>query len=74
MIKYKIGKGEIFIEYFTTGDMWDNINTKDLQGSLFYKMRSLLMGIGKDYTDDIERLNSHPDLLPSQECADNVSD
>ena len=74
MIKDNIGKGEIIIQYCPTGDMWDNINTKDLQGSLFYKMRSLLMGIGKDYNDDIERLNTHPDLLPSQECAENVSD
>ena len=54
--------------------MWANINTKALQGSLFYKMRRRLMGIGEDYDDDVERLNNHPDLLPSQECADNVSD
>ena len=31
------------------------------------------MGIGEDYNDDIERLNNHPYLLPSQECADKVS-
>ena len=52
--------------------MWANINTKALKGSLFYKMRGHLMGIGEDYDDEIERRNTHPDLLPSQECAVNV--
>ena len=32
-----------------------------------------LMGISEDYDDGIERLDTHPDLLPSQECVDNVS-
>ena len=32
-----------------------------------------LMGIVEDYDDDIEKLNTHLDLLPSQECMDNVS-
>ena len=73
MIKDKIGKGEIIIQYCPTGDKWANINTKALQGSLFYKMCGRLMGISEDYDDYIERLNTHPDLLLSQECADNVS-
>ena len=67
MIKDNIGKDEIVIQYCPTGGIWDNINTKALQGSLFYKMRGRLMGIGEDYDDDIERRNTHPDLLPSQE-------
>ena len=65
MIKDKIGKGEIIIQYSSTGDMWANINSKALQGSLFYKMHGRLMGIGEYYYDDIESLNTHPDLLPS---------
>ena len=73
MIKDKIGKGEIIIQYFPTGDMWANINTKALQESLFYKMRGFLKGIGEDYDDDIERINTHPDLLLSHECAYHVS-
>ena len=73
MIKDKIDKGEIVIQYFPTGDMWDDINTKALQGSLLYKMRGRMMGIGEYYDDDIDSLNTHPDLLPSQECSDNVS-
>ena len=32
-----------------------------------------LIGIGDDYDDDIERLNTNPELLPSQQCADNFS-
>ena len=61
MIKDMIGKGEVVIRYFPISDMWANTNTKALQGSLFYKIRSCLMGIGEDYDDDIERLNNHPD-------------
>ena len=73
MIKDTIGKGKIFIQYCPTGDIWANINTKALQGSLFYKMRGRLMGIGGDCNDIIKRFNTHPDMLPSQECVDNVS-
>ena len=64
MIKDKVGKGEVIIQYCTTGDMWADINTKALQGSLFYKMRALLMGVDVNYDDDIENQNTHPDLSP----------
>ena len=69
MIKDKIGKGEIIIQYCPTGDMWANINTKALQGALFYKTRARLMGISENYDDKIEQLNTQPGLLPPQECA-----
>ena len=39
-IKDKIEKKEVIIQYCPTGDMWEDINTKALQGSLFYKMRA----------------------------------
>ena len=70
MIKDKIGKGEIIIQYCPTGDMWADINTKALQGSMFYKMRARLMGVDENYHNDLERLATHPDLLPqeTQEC------
>jgi hypothetical protein len=50
--------------------MWADINTKPLQGGLFYKMRAHLMGISEDYHDDLERENTHPSLLlqEAQEC------
>ena len=54
--------------------MLADINTKALQGSLFYKIRGRLMGIDEDYDDGFERLNTHQNLLPSQECAYRVSD
>ena len=71
MIKDKIGKGEVIIQYCPTGDMWADINTKTLQGSALYKMRARLMGVDENYDDDIEEQNTHPYLLPqeSQECA-----
>ena len=76
MIKDKIGKGEVIIQYCPAGDMWADINTKDLKGSLFYNMRARLMGVDENYDDDVERKNTHPDLLPqeSQECATTVSE
>ena len=50
--------------------MWADINTKALQGSLFYNMQARLMGVDDNYHDDLERLATHPDLLPqeAQEC------
>ena len=73
MIKDKIGKGEVIIQYFPTGDMWADINTKALQGSLFYKFYKIqahLMGVDENYHDNLERLATHPDLVPQeiQEC------
>ena len=57
-------------------DMWADINTKALQGSLFYKMRARFMGVDENYDDDIENQNTRPYLLPreSQECATTVSE
>ena len=66
MIKDKIGKGEIVIQNFPTGDMWADINTKALQGILLYKMCGRLMGIGEYSDDEIEKQNTHSYPLPSQ--------
>lgn len=40
----RIQTGEIQVEYMATGDMIADILTKPLQGSLFRKLRALLMG------------------------------
>ena len=53
IIKDKIWKVEVIIQYFPTGYMSEDINTKALQGSLFYKMRAQLMGVDENYDDDI---------------------
>ena len=76
MIKDKILKREVIIQYCPTGDMWADINTKALHVSLFYKMRAQLMGVDENYDDDIEKQNTYPNLLPqvSQECASTVSE
>ena len=39
-------------------------------------MRARLMGVDENYDDDIEKQNTHPDLLPqeSQECDTTVSE
>ena len=66
IIKDKIGKGEVIIQCCPTGDMWADINTKALQGSLFYKMRERLMGVDENYDDDVKKQNTHPDLLPQE--------
>ena len=66
MIKDEIGKGEVIIQYCPTGDMWSDINTKAIQGILFYKMRDRLMVVDDDYDDNIEKQNKHPDLLPQE--------
>eukprot|EP00957_Ditylum_brightwellii_P172883 13161720-Ditylum_brightwellii.AAC.1 len=70
MIKDKIVQGELIIQYCPTDDMRADINTKVLQGSLFYKMQARLMEFDEDYHNDLERENTHPTLLPqeAQEC------
>ena len=59
MIKDKIGRGEVIIQYCLTCDMWADINTKALQGSLFYKMRARLMGVDENYHDNLEHQAIH---------------
>ena len=50
--------------------MWADINTKALQGSLFYKMRARLMGVDENYDNDIKRQAKNSSLLrqETQEC------
>ena len=64
MIKDKVGKGEVIVQYCPTGDMWADINTKALQGSLFNKMQARLMEVDENYHNELKRLATHPDLLP----------
>ena len=56
--------------------MWADINTKAIQGILFYKMRARLIGVDENYDDDIEKQNTHQYMLAqeSQECATTVSE
>ena len=44
MIKDKVGKGEVIIQYCPTGDMWADINTKALQGLFVLQDEGTLNG------------------------------
>ena len=65
LITNKIAQGDLEVEHEPTKQMWSDILTKPLQGQLFFDMRAKLMNIDSNYNDDIERCNTHPDLLPS---------
>ena len=54
--------------------MWADINTKALQGSLFYKMQARLMGDDENYDDDLKCLATHPNLLPQEAHECGISD
>ena len=47
--------------------MWSDVLTKPKQGIAFREFRGQLMNVSQDYDDDVERLNTHPDLLPPAE-------
>ena len=43
----RVKKGEVTIEYCPTGDMIGDYFTKPLQGSLFKRLRNLVMGVSE---------------------------
>ena len=55
--------------------MWADINTKALQGTLFYKMRARLVGVDGNYGDNMERQATHASLLSQEahECKISVT-
>ena len=63
LIKDKIAQGNIEIEYEPTGRMWSDVLTTPKQGIAFRMFRGQLMNVSEDYDDEIESLNTHPDLL-----------
>ena len=69
LITDKIEKGDVTVEHRGTKEMWDDGNTKPLQGAGFRIFRSKSMGIPEDYGDDAERVRTHPLLLPTPEKA-----
>ena len=66
LIKDKVDRGEVVVEYKPTGEMWSDILTKHKQGKAFRHMRGMLMNIDEDYDDEAERKATHPELLPSE--------
>jgi hypothetical protein len=67
LIKDKIAQGDIEIQYEPTGRMWSDVLTKPKQGIAFREFRGQLMNVSEEYDDEVERLNTHPDLLPPAE-------
>ena len=67
MIRDKVGKVGIVIQYCLIDDIWVDINTKALQGTMFYKMGDRLISIRKKYDDEVEQLYSKPGLLLPQQ-------
>ena len=42
--------------------MWADVNTKPVQGQLFWTFRHHMMGVPVDHDDDVERKRTHPML------------
>ncbi len=66
LIKDLVDKGDIEIMHAPTEEMWSDVLTKPQQGMLFKKMRAVLMNVDVNYDDDLERRNTHPQLLPEE--------
>ena len=66
LITDKVAQGDLEIRHKGTDDMWDDMNTKPVQGKLFRTQRSEVMGVPVDYDDDVKHRNTHPLLLPPQ--------
>jgi hypothetical protein len=67
LVKDKIDRGELEVEYDSTNRMWSDILTKPKQGVAFREFRGHLMNCPTDYDDEVERRNTHPKLLPKDE-------
>ena len=55
------------VQYESTGSMWSDVLTKPKHGEAFRVLRRYLMNVLEEYGDEVERLNTYLDLLPSAE-------
>ena len=44
--------------------MWEDVNTKPIQGALFRILQSEMMGVTVEYDDDEDHRRTHPLMLP----------
>jgi hypothetical protein len=65
----RVKNGDLRIEYCPTGDMVADFFTKPLQGSLFRKLRKIILNL----PDDIIAMKKPTNATTSQECVGNVS-
>ena len=74
-MKDRVDKGELTIEYCPTSEMLADYFTKPLQGSLFRKMRSVIMGwehvnvLKEDYESRLDKERVAKSILKSQEVS-----
>ena len=66
-IKDKIASGKVSVEYSPTEMMWADVLNKPKSGRPFRLDRSYLMNVPVAYDDTAELLQTHGDLLPSQD-------
>ena len=67
LIADKVAKDNVEIRHMGTKSMWDDVNTKPVQGELFRIQRHHMMGVPINYDDDVERRRTHVLLLPKVE-------
>ena len=64
LVADKIEKGDVSVEHRGTKEMWEDDNTRPLQGAGFRLFRSKIMGVTENYDDEAERVRTDPRLLP----------
>ena len=60
LITDKVAQGDLEIRHTGTKSMWDDVNTKPVQGGLYRIFRHQMMGVPIEYDDDLERRRTHP--------------
>ena len=67
LITDNVAQGDLSIQHMGTKNMWAGANTKPVQGLLFQKFCHDVMGVPVEYTNVVERRNTHQMLLPKVE-------
>ena len=67
LIADKVAKDDVEIRHMGTKSMWADVNTKPVQGELFWIFRHHMRGVPIDCDDNAERRKTHPRLLPKVE-------
>ena len=67
LITDKVDQGDLEIQHKGTDKMWADVITKPLQGTRFRILRGKVMGVLAEYNDNVERMRTHPRLMPKIE-------
>ena len=60
LITDKVAQGELEVMHMGTKSMWDDVNTKLVQGEMFRIFCHQMMGVPIEYDDDVERRHPPP--------------